>query len=245
MLLIAPDVLAEARGLTPAVAGSAVVFGLMLWLCGWRWHRFWVVFGVTMAAGTLGMSAGKAGGGQVMAIGLLLAVACGMMALELARLLAFGAGGVAAWLAVQAVLPAAQELWAAFLSGGLLGLLLYRLWTMLLTSFGGVLLAGHAGLILYDALKPFDVVGWVARNPAPLNGAVVALTVFGLLLQSNTDPHVERPAKPQSEKDGGRKESKKDRRQDDSYRERERERERSPSGWWARFFSLFLGASRK
>ena len=63
---------------------------------------------------------------QIMAVGILLAVAAGMMALELAKVFAFVAGGCGAWLAVQWVFPQAQELWAVFLSGGLFGLLLYQ-----------------------------------------------------------------------------------------------------------------------
>ena len=56
-----------------------------------------------------------------MVVGVLLAVTAGMLALELARILAFLTGGVAAWAGAQTVLPQAQELWAVFLSGGLLG----------------------------------------------------------------------------------------------------------------------------
>ena len=147
MQLIAPDILAEARGLTAAMTGTICVLGFALWLFGWRWHRFWIVAGITLAAGLLGLNAGRAAGGtQVMAVGILLAVAAGMLALELAKVFAFVAGGCGAWLAVQWVFPQAQELWAVFLSGGLFGLLLYRLWTMLLTSLAGVLLASHAAL---------------------------------------------------------------------------------------------------
>ena len=153
MQLIAPDILAEARGLTGAMAGTICVLGIALWLFGWRWHRFWVVAGITLAAGLIGLNAGRTSGGtQVMAVGILLAVSAGLLALELAKVLAFVAGGCGAWLAVQWVLPQAQELWAVFLCGGLLGLLLYRLWTMLLTSLMGVLLAGHASLLLYEQL---------------------------------------------------------------------------------------------
>ena len=102
-----------------------------------------------------------------MAAGILLAVAAGMMALELAKVFAFVAGGCGAWLAAQWVFPQAQELWAVFLSGGLFGLLLYKLWTMLLTSLGGVLLAGHAGLLLLEPVLAFDAVAWAAaRQPA-------------------------------------------------------------------------------
>jgi uncharacterized membrane protein len=184
MHLIAPDILAEARGVSGAMAGTTCVLGIALWLFGWRWHRFWVVAGVTLGAGLIGLNAGKTSGGQVMAVGILLAVAAGMMALELAKVLAFVAGGIGAWLAVQWVLPQAQELWAVFLSGGLFGLLLYRLWTMLLTSLMGTLLAGHAALLLLEGLLKFDAVEWSGAHLVALNGVVVAFVVLGIVVQA-------------------------------------------------------------
>src|SRR5437870_4163413 len=165
MQLIAPDILAEAHGLTVAMTGTVCALGIALWLFGWRWHRFWVVAGITLGAGLLGLTAGRAGGGtQVMAIGILLAVAAGMMALELAKVIAFLAGGIGAWLAVQWVLPQAQELWAVFLCGGLLGLLLYRLWTMMLTSLIGTLLAAHAMFVLLEQAGGLDAAAWTAAH---------------------------------------------------------------------------------
>lgn len=195
MQLIAPDILTEARGLTGAMAGTIAVLGIALWLFGWRWHRFWVVAGITLAAGLIGLNAGRTSGGtQVMAVGILLAVAAGLLALELAKVLAFVAGGCGAWLAVQWVLPQAQELWAVFLSGGLFGLLLYRLWTMLLTSLMGVLLAGHAGILLAEQAWNTNAGDWVTRNVAALNGAVVALVVVGIILQARSIRDEEEPA---------------------------------------------------
>src|SRR4051812_20983835 len=94
MQLIAPDILAEARGMTGAMTGTIWVLGFALWLFGWRWHRFWIVAGITLAAGLIGLNAGRTTGGtQVMAVGILLAVAAGLLALELAKVLAFVAGG--------------------------------------------------------------------------------------------------------------------------------------------------------
>ncbi len=191
MQLIAPDILAEARGMTGAMAGTITVLGFALWLFGWRWHRFWVVAGITLAAGLIGLNAGRTTGGtQVMAIGILVAVSAGLLALELAKVLAFVAGGCGAWLAVQWVLPQAQELWAVFLCGGLFGLLLYRLWTMLLTSLMGVLLAGHAGTLLIEQFWGINAGDWVTQNVAALNGVVVGFVVLGILLQavSTRDP---------------------------------------------------------
>ncbi|MBY0457233.1 MAG: hypothetical protein K2V38_07840 [Gemmataceae bacterium] len=185
MQLIAPDILAEARGVTGAMAGTIAVLGLALWLFGWRWHRFWVVAGITLAAGLLGLNAGRANGGtQVMAVGILLAVSAGLLALELAKVLAFVAGGCGAWLTAQWVLPQAQELWAVFMCGGLFGLLLYRLWTMLLTSLMGVLLFGHAGVLLVEQCWNLNTEAWVVEHVPALNGVVVGLVVLGVLIQA-------------------------------------------------------------
>lgn len=208
MQLIAPDILAEARGLTGAMTGTIGVLGFALWLFGWRWHRFWIVAGITLAAGLIGLNAGRTTGGtQVMAIGILLAVAAGLMALELAKVLAFVAGGCGAWLAVQWVLPQAQELWAVFLCGGLFGLLLYKLWTMLLTSLIGALFACHAGILLVESIFHFDAVAWVSGHVAALNGVVVGLVVLGILIQAVSAPEeaegaeekTEEPAAPVAE----------------------------------------------
>lgn len=188
MQLIQPDILVEGRGLTGAMAGTLLALGLTLWLFGWRWHRFWVVSSITLTAGMIGLNSGVAAGGQVLAVGLLLAVAAGMMALELARVFAFFAGGIAAWFVALWVLPQAQELWAVFLSGGLFGLIFYRIWTMLLTSSVGTLISWHAGLILLEPQLKTDLASWTGRNVAALNGAVVAWAVLGLLLQVAASP---------------------------------------------------------
>jgi hypothetical protein len=192
MYLIAPEVLAEARGLTDAMSGTLLVLGLALWLFGWRWHRFWIVAGITLGAGLLGLNAGRAvGGAQIMAIGILLAVSAGMLALELAKLLAFVAAGCGAWIAAQWVFPQAQELWAVFLSAGIIGLLLYRVWTMLLTSLAGVTLAGHAGVLLLEPIIGFDGEDWVNRHQVVVNSSVIGLVLVGILLQALATPELQ------------------------------------------------------
>ncbi|MCS6865327.1 MAG: hypothetical protein RMJ56_00730 [Gemmataceae bacterium] len=197
MQLIAPDILAEARGLTPAMTGTLGVIGLALWIFGWRWHRFWIVAGMTLTAGLVGLNVGRAHSGtQLMAIGLLLAVSVGMMAMELAKVLAFVAGGCGAWLAVQWVFPQAQELWAVFLCGGLFGILLYRLWAMLLTSLVGVLLAMHAALLLAESIFSIDAVRWATEQVVLLNGLTVGLVVLGVLIQAVSAPATESSTAP-------------------------------------------------
>jgi hypothetical protein len=214
MQLVHPDILAEAKGLSVGAAGFALLVGCLLWGLGWRWHRFWIVFGITLTAGLLGLQAGQAAGGQVLAVGILLALAAGMMALEIARVLAFLAGGNAAWIAVQSVLPAAREMWAVFLCGGLLGLMLYRLWAMLLTSTAGALLGTYGVLMLGEAILKADVVGYASRNAIPLNATVLILAFLGVVLQhqvakadqaraaaANTEEKPKKKAEPDDEDD--------------------------------------------
>jgi hypothetical protein len=184
MQLILPDVLLAARGLSVGATAFLLVVGVCLWSLGWRWHRFWVVFGITLGAGIFGLQAGSASGGQVMVIGVLLAVTAGMMALELARILAFVTGGTAGWVAAQAVFPQAQELWAVFLSGGLLGVVLYQFWTMLTTSLAGAVVAGHAGLLLAESFAGFDAVAVATKHVVAVNGAVLIVCLIGVLVQA-------------------------------------------------------------
>ena len=212
MHLIDPDVIAAAKGLSFGAAGFAVFVGLLLWSLGWRWHRFWVVFGITLGAGLIGLTAGKSAGGSVMIVGVLLAVAAGMLALELAKILSFVSGGAAAWIAAQAVLPQVQELWAVFLAGGLLGVVLYQLWTMLLTSLLGILVIWHAGFVLLGQILNFDASKWVGEHAVALNGGVIAVAVIGVLVQTRTaekKPVAEEEADSEDEESKPKKEKKK------------------------------------
>lgn len=235
MQLIAPEILTEARGLTGAMLGTVCVLGISLWLFGWRWHRFWVVSGITLAAGLIGLNAARPAGVQVMAVGILLAVAAGMMALELAKVVAFIAGGIGAWLAVQWVVPQAQELWAVFLSGGLLGLLLYRVWTMLLTSLLGTLLAGHAALLLLEPVLQFDAVSWAASHIAALNGGVVGVVILGILLQAVATPDGEVKKDEAAEHRHEKKAKKHAHHEHDHHDEDEAD---EPRPWWKRLGRL-------
>lgn len=240
MQLIAPDILTEVRGLTQAMAGTLCALGFALWLFGWRWHRFWIVSGITLAAGLLGLNAGRAAGGtQILAVGILLAVAAGMMALELAKVFAFVAGGCGAWLLAQWVFPQAQELWAVFLSGGIFGLLLYRVWTMVLTSLTGVLLVGHAGLVLLEPVFGFDAEKWVGANQAASNGIAVGLTVLGILLQVVASQD-EGESAPKDEKEPTDEKHHKKRRHEKHEPEEDHDEKRSP--WWRKLLPFSKAA---
>src|SRR5215469_16276148 len=80
MHIVSPDILSEAIGFSPAISGSTFVLGLLLWLLGWRGHRFWIVLIATVAAGIVGLYSGPAHATQPVLAGLLLAVAGGVMA---------------------------------------------------------------------------------------------------------------------------------------------------------------------
>jgi hypothetical protein len=184
MHLIAPDVLAEAQGLSPLLSSIGVVIGGLVWLFGWHWHRFWVVAAITVAGGLIGLQTGKASGGHILAMGVLLALSAGLLALELARVISFLAAGMAVWLAVSALFPRAQELWIAFLIGGVLGVLLYRFWTMLLTSFAGAMFAAHSALCLADELFSFNAAAFASTNALMLNGGLLVAACLGVVVQS-------------------------------------------------------------
>ncbi|HKB02384.1 MAG TPA: hypothetical protein VKD90_09195 [Gemmataceae bacterium] len=183
MHLIAPDILAEARGLSVGASATGTVLGLLLWLFGWRWHRFWTVAGVTIAGGLYGLSSGQPSGGHVIAGGILLAVCAGLLALELARLCAFAAGGTAAWLAAGTVLPNSPEAGLCFLAGGLVALVFYRLWMMALMSFLGTVLVAYSGLVLLESLTSLDTAAWAGRNGIWLTVAVGLVSLLGLAAQ--------------------------------------------------------------
>lgn len=210
MTLICPDVLAEARGLSPGAAGFLLFVGFLLWAFGWRWHRFWVVFAITLTAGLLGISAGKSAGSQVLVVGVLLAVSAGMLALELAKILAFVTGGIAAWVATEAMFPQAQELWAMFLCGGLIGVALYRVWTMVATSLVGILLCWHSLLVMAESLFGLDGAKLAAENNVALNSGVIGASLLGVVVQGYTGREGGEEADAPAKKDDKKPEKKPD-----------------------------------
>jgi hypothetical protein len=182
MQLIAPDILAEARGLSPVLSALGLFLGLMLLLFGWRAHRFWIVLLTTVVAGIYGLTRAPVYGSQPLVSAILLATAAGMLALAMARVVAFVAGGVAALLLWQAVASAREPL-VCFSVGGLLGLVLFRVWTMLLTSLGGSLLIGYSALCLADRLDKLNAVDWSEKQTLFLNWACSGVAVAGLVIQ--------------------------------------------------------------
>jgi MFS family permease len=183
MTLLAPDILQEARQLSVGVCVTAIVLGLLLWLFGWRGHRFWIVLATTVSAGIVGLAAGPSYGAHPLAAGLLLALAAGVLALALARVVAFVAGGIACWVTIQTVAPTWHDPLICFLAGGLVGLLMFRIWTMALTSFAGAMLLVYSCLSLADRLGKLDAVGFAEQQVVLLNWLCGGMTTVGLLVQ--------------------------------------------------------------
>jgi MFS family permease len=183
MQLIVPDIMSEARGFPVAGYAVALVVGFLLWLLGWWGHRFWIVLFTTVVGGIVGLSLVRTTGVQPFVAGLLLAIAAGTLALALSRLVAFAAGGVAAWVVVRGVAPACDEPLLCFLSGGLAGLYLFRAWTMALTSLGGGLIMVYAGLALGDRLGKLNAMDWSQHRVLLLNWLCGSLAVVGWVTQ--------------------------------------------------------------
>lgn len=182
MQLLAPDILEEARPLSPLLSGTGLAIGFLLWSLGGRTHRFWLAMSVTLTAGILGLTLGKDYGMQPLVAGLLLAISAGALALSLVRILLFVAGGLAALGLMHTIVP--EEPIAVFLVGGLIGVILYRFWIVAFSSSIGSLLMAYSGLALLDRLRIVeDSVAWTTRNGPLLNWGCVALIVAGMLVQ--------------------------------------------------------------
>src|SRR4051794_1578436 len=182
MLLLQPDILTEARGLSVAVSATGAVLGTALWLTGWVGHRFWIVLFTTLVAGVFALAT-PLGGVQPLVVALLLAVAAGVLALHLSRFIVFVAGGTVFWLAVHGIFPSWNEPLITFLVGGVLSHFLYRLCLMAVTSFAGTMLLGYSSLCLAEVLAKLDPAEWARKNGNWLNWVCVGVALVGWLTQ--------------------------------------------------------------
>ncbi|HEY7330408.1 MAG TPA: hypothetical protein VH592_22400 [Gemmataceae bacterium] len=183
MQLVSPDILEEARLLSPLLSSTGLVIGLLLWSLGGKTHRFWLAMSVTLTAGMLGLTLGKDYGMQPLVAGLLLAVSAGALALSLVRILLFGAGGLAALGLMHSIAPGWDEPIAVFLVGGLVGVFLYRFWIITFSSLIGSLLVAYSSLALLDRLHMVDSVGLTSKNGPLLNWGCASLVALGILVQ--------------------------------------------------------------
>src|SRR4051794_17528551 len=109
MELLAPDIVAEVKTLSVGLCAGGLAGGLGLWLLGWWSHRFWVVLALTSLAGVYGLYEAPAWRVQPLLTAVLCALAAGLLGLALVRLAAFAAGGFAAVLALQALVPTLDQ----------------------------------------------------------------------------------------------------------------------------------------
>ena len=104
MQILDPDILELTRQLSPFVCVVGLLLGLFLWWYGAYCHRFWLALTVTLTAGVVGLQLGRDFGVQPLVAGMLFALAAGALALALARISLFLAGGVGGLLGATRIL---------------------------------------------------------------------------------------------------------------------------------------------
>ena len=183
MYLIATDILADLCGLSLGMILTMFPIGLMLWLLGWWSHRFWIVLGSTVVAGVFGLMEAPTWRVQPIVVAVLLAIAAGVLALALIRVVTFVVGGMAGVYLVQLTLPALQQPLITFLVCGLIGLLLFRWFFMVSTSLLGSALLIYGSLALFHYHEWFDAVVWVNENALLATTACGGLALSGFGIQ--------------------------------------------------------------
>ena len=190
MQFVAPDILAEFARLSVGAVGLGFLLGLLLWTTGWMKRTFWFALSSTVGFGLYGLYLGRASGTHPLVTGLLLGLSAGLLSLELGRLIAFVSGGLAVAVAVQTFVPSFPEPLLAYLVGGLVCVVLFKLWTLAVFGFVGTMLLTHCGLILGARFLKMDVIT-LAKAKAPLLNALVTIgTVGGMVVQSRIQMHL-------------------------------------------------------
>jgi hypothetical protein len=90
--------------------------------------------------------------------------------------------------------PSWDQPLVSFVSGGLLGVLLFRLWVMALTSLAGALLMTYSGLCLAERLAKLDPAAFAEKRRILLNWICGGLAALGLLLQLCLNRKPSKPA---------------------------------------------------
>jgi hypothetical protein len=185
MVVIASDILADLCGLSLGLIIALLPIGLMLWLFGWWSHRFWIVLMTTVLAGIFGLVEATSWHAQPIIVAVLLAIAAGVLALALVRVVTFAIGGLAGVYLVQFAFPTLNQQAICFLLSGLLCLLLFRWFFMMLTSFMGAACLAYGSLALLNYQESLDAVCWCDENTMLLNitcgGAMLAGFTWQLL----------------------------------------------------------------
>jgi MFS family permease len=192
MSVVSTDILGDLCGLSLGLIIAILPIGLLLWLFGWWSHRFWIVLTTTVLAGVFGLLEATSWGVQPILVAVLLAIAAGVMALALVRVIAFAAGGLASIYLVQFLFPSLGQHAIVFLVGGLLSLLLFRWYFMALTSFLGSLLVAYGTLAFMHYHEMFDALGWATDSATLLSILCGAAALIGFVFQLMFDRWRER-----------------------------------------------------
>lgn len=203
MTIIATDILTDLCGLSLGLLIALMPVGLMLWLLGWWSHRFWIVLATTVMAGVIGLLEATAWQAQPIVVAVLLAIAAGVLALALVRVITFAAGGLAGVYLVQLIFPSWQQHVICFLVSGLLCLLLFRWFFMVLTSFLGAALLAYGALALLHFHEMLDAVAWSGENATLLSIVCGAATLFGFAFQFTMERRRARRRKEQEDDGDG------------------------------------------
>ncbi len=203
MHLVAPDLIADLCGLSLGLLLAGVVVGFVLWLFGWKSHRFWVVLLTTVAAGVYGLQEAAAFKTPPLVAALLLAVAAGILALALVRLLAFGVGGLTGLIVAQAAVPTLYQPLVVFIASGLVSLILFRWFLMALTSVTGAVLLSHVGLALLHHFGTLDAAIWAEQSGTLLSWICLLAALMGFLFQFVLHRRANRRRDDDNEEEGG------------------------------------------
>ncbi len=183
MVLIATDILADLCGLSLGLLMALIPVGLLLWLFGWWSHRFWIVLATTLCAGVFGLIEAPAWQAQPIVAAVLLAIAAGVLALALVRVITFAAGGLTGVFLIQLIFPSWHQHVICFLISGLVCLLLFRWFFMALTSLLGAALLAYGILALMHYHEMLDAVAWSGDNAVFLSVLCGIGTLFGFAFQ--------------------------------------------------------------
>ncbi len=183
MNLVATDILTELCGLSLGLIIAIIPIGLVLALLGWWSHRFWIVLTTTVAAGMIGLLEASTWQAQPLVVGVLLAIAAGVLALALVRVITFAAGGVASVCLMHLAFPLLNQPVICFLVGGLVCLLVFRWYFMALTSFAGSVILAHGTLALLHYHERLDAIEWSDANTLLLNALCGGGTLLGFGFQ--------------------------------------------------------------
>lgn len=183
LTIVATDILADLCGLSLGLLIALIPIGVMLSLFGWWSHRFWIVLATTVMAGVIGLLEASTWQAQPIVAAMLLAVAAGVLALSLIRLITFTAGGMVGLLLVQHFFPTWQQHVVCFLISGLLCLLLFRWFFMAFTSFLGATVLAYGTLALMHYHEMLDAVAWSGDNGTFLSVLCGVGTLIGFVFQ--------------------------------------------------------------